>query len=264
MRVVRSGAAALTLVLILVGVVHSQSGAPTFVQVTTTIVKPSMVAEYEDYVKKVAAAAAKVGQTQRVSVYQVTHGTRNYTYLSAARLQNWAALDSLPNPGEVMIKAHGDTDGQRLIKAGRSAIESSTIEVHRYRPEASTNFKLVDPIPAYAQLIRTTVKPEGLQAYNEYVMKLKAAQEQTPNHPTAIRIATVQGPAFVFSTVQYFNKFAERDSWPNPNEVLRKSLGEAETTRLMESSSRAIASRETWTLRYRADLSRGGTRTTSH
>jgi len=264
MRVVRSCAAALALVLIASGAVRSQSGAPTLVQVTTTIVKPSMVAEYEDYVKKVGAAAAKIGQTPRVSVYQVTHGTRNYTYLSAARLQNWAALDTLPNPGEVILKAHGDVEGQKIITAGRSAIESSTIEVHRYRPEASTNFKLIDPIPAYAQLIRTTVKPEGVTDYNEYVTKLKTAQEQTPNHPTAIRIATVQGPAFVFSTVQYFNKFAERDSWPNPGDVLRKSVGEAEATRLTESSGRAIAHRETWTIRYRADLSRGGARMTSN
>jgi hypothetical protein len=264
MRVVRSCAAASVFVLIAVGTVQPQSGAPSLVQVTTTIVKPSMVAEYEDYVKKIGAAGAKVGQTQRVSVYQVTHGTRNFTYLSAARLANWAALDAMMSPAEAILKAHGDVEGAKIVKAGRSAMESSTIELLRYRTELSTNFKLLDPVPAFAQLIRTQIKPDAIAAYEEYITRLKTAQEQTPNHPTAIRLTTVAGPAQVYTAVQYHNRFADRDSWPNPSDVLRKGVGEAETRRLLEISSRAIEHRETWVLRYRADLSRGAPRTTSH
>lgn len=264
MRVLRSCAVALALVLVVVGALHSQSGAPTFVQVTTTVVRPSMVAEYEEYVKKIGAAAAKIGQTQRVSVYQVTLGTRNFTYLSAARLANWAALDSLPSAGEVLTKAYGEAEANKIIKAGRAGVEIAQVELHRYRPELSTNFKLSDQIPAFANMIRTEVKPDGVAAYEEYVSKLKTAQEQTPNHPTQIRITSVQGAAGLFTTVQYYNRFAERDSWPNPADVLRKSLGDAEARRLTETSSRAIAHRETWVLRYRSDLSRGGARATSN
>lgn len=264
MRVIRCSAITLALVVGAVGVGQSQSGAPTLVQVTTSVIKPALVADYEEYVKKIGAAAAKVGQPQRASVYQVTLGTRNFTYITAVRLANWAGLDALMTPAEILAKAYGDVEAARIMKAGRSAVETTHIELHRYLPDLSTNFKVSESIPAFAQMIRTQLKPDGGAAYTEYLTKLKAAQEQTPNHPTAIRMTSVQGRALLYTTVQYYNKFAERDSWPNPADVLRKSLGEADARRVTENSNRGIESRETWVLRYRADLSRGGARTTSH
>jgi hypothetical protein len=45
------------------------SDVPRFLQVITVKVKPAAIAEYEDYVKKVIAAAVKVGAPQRVVVY---------------------------------------------------------------------------------------------------------------------------------------------------------------------------------------------------
>lgn len=264
MRIATSCALALGVALVVVAVAFPQTGAPSFVQVTTTVVKPSMVAEYEDYVKKIGAGATKIALTQRVSAYQVTQGTSPYTYLFAARLANWAAFDSLPSVPQILAKAYGEAEGAKILKAGRAAIESTQIEVYRYRPELSTHFKMFDPIPAFGYMIRTEVKPDMVAPYTEYVSKLKAAQEQVSGHPTANRVTSVQGAANVFLTVQYFDKFAERDTWPNPGEALQKSVGEAEARRLTESSNRAIAKREFWVSRYRPDLSRGGARATSN
>src|SRR5262249_2811401 len=240
------------------------SGAPMFVQTTTTVVRPSMVADYEDYVKKIGAAAAKVGGQPRVSVYQAVQGTRNFTYLSAMRLANWAALDNVTNPADLLTKAFGDAEAARIIKTGRAGIETSEVALSRYMTEMSTNFRLPDPIPAFANMIRTQIKPDGGSAYQEYLTKLKAAQEQTPNHPPQIRVVSVQGPALWFGTVAFFNKYAERESWPNAGDVLRKSVGDVEARRLTEASNRAIEHRETWLLRYRQDLSRGGARANSN
>lgn len=241
-----------------------QAPLPTLVHVTTVVAKPAAVAEFEDYVKKINAAAAKIGLSQRVSAYQVVSGTSSFTYLFAVRLAKWADLDALPSPPEIVLKAHGETEGGKILRGGRATLESAQTEVHRYLPDLSTNFKMLDPIPTYANMIRTEIRPDMVNGYTEYLSKLKAAQEQSSNHPTALRLASVSGPANLFITTQYHNRFADRDSWPAPGDLLRKSAGDAEWRRLTEISSRAIARRETWVIRHRPDLSRGGARATSN
>lgn len=233
----------------------AQAPPTEFLQVVTVNVKPEAIADYEDYVKKIVAATGKTTGSPRVVGYQVVLGGPGATYFFVLPFNKWAEIDGWSSIPRILTAAYGEAEAARILQAGRAATARSESAVYRLLPDLSTRPRTFDPPRAYALLVRTEVEPAMQRAYEEYLAKLRAAQEQTPESPTAIRRVSVLGPAVTYVTAQFFSKHAERDAWPSAGDVLRKAHGEAEGRRITEESLRAVRRRDIFVMAHRPDLS---------
>ena len=237
---------------------QAQTQPKQFVHVLTIHAKPEGALDYEAFVKKVLAAGDKIGQTQRTVTYQVTAGGPAYTYMVATYFDKWAETDDvLPTP-EILMKALGEVEGARALKAGRASIESVESTVYRLVPDFSTKAKVYDPPPAYLQLIRNEVKPGMTREWERVIGRYKAASEAQAETPTAIRRVSVEGKANVYLTSSPYNKAAERDAWPTYLDVLKKAYGEEEARDLDSRRASCIERSEAFIIKFRPDLSRLG------
>lgn len=249
-------AVAVTLALSVAQGVAAQGQPAPFVQVSTVAAKLGMQGEVEDYIKKVVAGLNKINSPQRIAASQVTLGGSPTTYLFSSPFEKWADQDLFDAIPQMLIKAYGDVEGARILKAGRSAIDSIEVTVYRLLPNLSTKPKTFDPPMAHTLGIRTEVDPAMASEYEYYLSRLKAAQEQSPDSPTAIRRVSVFGPASVYITTQPFAKHADRATWPATDQLLRKAFGDDEAKRILEQGIRAVRNRTSLVLTYRPDLSR--------
>ena len=80
----------------------------------------------------------------------------------------------------------------------------------------------------FLQLTITTVKPSGINDYEEFVKKLNAARDKTGGSPAQLVYAVdLGGPGFTFYAITQREKWADRDTFPNGGQMLRKVYGEA-------------------------------------
>lgn len=257
MKRVRSVSLVLVPILGLSSLVAAQSQPSEFLYMTTVTVKPSAVGEYEDYVKKIIAGANKIGAAEIILGFNLTLGGPGNTYVFALPFNKWGEVDGWIGPTQILVKAYGEVEAAKIMKAGRTAVEKSESSAYRLQADLSTKLRAFDPsLHSLINYVRTEVEPEMASAYELYLAKLKAAQEQAPNAPTSIRRVSVHGTSSVYVSAQLYSKNSERDNWPNPGELLRKTYGEAEGHHLIETSARCIRNREIWVLAYRPDLSR--------
>src|SRR5713226_1267905 len=195
---------------------QGQPGQPAeFIEVITSTVRPGAVSEYEDFVKKVVAGANKINASARWSAYQVGLGGPGYTYSIALPFRKWGDMDAWTSVSQILSKAYGEAEGTRILKAGRVSIERSETAAYRLLPELSTRPKVFDPPAAFLQLFVTDVEPAMVSTWEDYLARLKAAQEKSPQAPTSIRRVAVEGASNTYVTAAPFNSYAERDSWPS-------------------------------------------------
>lgn len=258
MKIGRAFALGLTCVLAAAGAAQAQSQPKQFVQLLTVHAKPEGAVDYEAFVKKVSAAAEKVGQNQRVLTYQVMSGGPGYTYMIATYFDKWAETDGLLSVSEMLNKALGEVEGGRVLRTGRANIESNESAVYRLLPDLSSKPKAYDPPPAYLQVFRTEVKPEMTREFERVIGRYKAASEQMPETPTAIRRVSVEGPGNVYVTSIPYTQGAERDAWPSLMAVLKKAYGDEEARSLDQRRTDSIKRSEAFILKFRPDLSRMG------
>src|SRR5438552_625412 len=84
----------------------------------------------------------------------------------------------------------------------------------------------------FLQLTITTVKPSAINDYEEFVKKLNAARDKTPGSPAvSVYAVNLGGPAFQFYTITQWEKWADREKFPNGGQMLRKVYGDAEAAR---------------------------------
>jgi len=240
-----------------------QSQVPEFLQVSTVTVKLGMQTEFEDYLKKIIAAASKLNSRQLLVTHQVTMGGSPLTYFVTSPFEKWAGADALESAPAILAKAYGDVEGAKILKVGRGTIETLDVAVYRLLPGMSTN-----PVPiaqkAHLNVIRTEVEL-GMQAeYNQYLAMLKGAQDKDSASPTSIRRVSVAGPAAVYVTTQAFDTFAERDNWPNLADQLKKAYGDAQAQLILNQGTRTAKSRVVVVTTYRADLSKATTTASSN
>jgi len=234
----------------------AQAQPKQYVQVLSVHAKPEGAIDFEAFVKRVNSAADKVPGAPHTVTYQVTTGGPGYTYMIATYFDRWAETDDVPSVPEILLKAYGEVEGTRLLRAGRATIESTETAVFHLAPDLSTKPKAYDPPPAYLQVIRTYVKPDKVQEWEHLIARYKAAAEQIPEAPTAIRRVSVEGPTNVFITSSPFNKAAERDAWPGFLDVLKKAYGEEEARELNERRGECTEHSDMYILKLRPDLSR--------
>src|SRR5205823_6436267 len=108
----------------------------------------------------------------------------------------------------------------------------------------------------FLQLTITTVKPTAINDYEEFVKKVNAARDKTPGSPAQIVYAVnLGGPAFTFYTVTQWEKWADRDKFPNGGQMLTKVYGQAEAARLQKMQRDAIVQQRSEVFAYDANAS---------
>jgi hypothetical protein len=236
---------------------QTSSSSPGFTQMVTTTVKASAVGDYEDYLKKLAAARDKIGlrAPARTTVYTYRMGGPLFTYLSATPFANWAEIDSWLTPSETLTKAYGELEGGKVIKMMRAAVESQTIEVMRISPDLSRNLAAAPPPYTFAVMNRIELEPGTGPSYNMALTKIKAATEKAGNFPPQLVATIVHGPTPTYIQVTPFTKWADRDATTNINDALDKMYGENERRAILEIPGKLTKSRQSFVIMQRADLS---------
>src|SRR5207244_5147883 len=102
----------------------------------------------------------------------------------------------------------------------------------------------------------TTVKPSAINDYEEFVKKLNAARDKTPGSPAvSVYAVNLGGPAFQFYTITQWEKWADREKFPNGGQMLGKVYGEAEAARLQKLQRDAIVNQRSEVYAYDANAS---------
>jgi hypothetical protein len=243
--------------LILFSALGQAQPQPGYVHTILVTVKPTALPEFEDYVKKIMAAATKVGAPQIFYATQLQTGGPQFTYLFASPFSSYEEMEKWPPIPEMLLKAHGDVEGGKILKAGRATIESSETWVSRTQADLSTNPGPLDPPSTpIVRLLRTQVDPAMTVEYEQYLGKVKAAQEKAPGYPSTIRRVSALGTAAVYYSTTFLKSAADLDRIPNQNELMRKAYGEEGAATITRAGNAAVRSRDVWLLRYRPDLSR--------
>lgn len=241
---------------LVVAAVAAAEQAARYVQVITTTVRPSAVPDYEDYVKKIQAGAAKIKASPgQVFVHQVIMGGPGATYQIVLPFEQWGDVDAWSGVPQILTKAYGEVEGNRILKAGRAAIERTQVEVYRLLPELSTRLSAFKS-SNFLQLLVTEVEPAMVPQWEEFLAKAKAAAEKEPGGPVALRYVCVQGKYNTYATAFFFDKHGDRDRWPALRETLTKAYGEEGGRHVDEMRRRSVRSTESLVLALRPDLSR--------
>lgn len=235
--------------------VAAQNPTPEYIAVTTATIHPGRYAEFEDYIKKLVAAAAKIGNKTRVDAYQFVQGASIYQYDFASGFPSLAALDNEPGTQALLTKAYGEAEGRKILTAGRAAIQNATTQVLRLRQEFSSKVRDATESPFF-QLVRVEIDPAMAPAYEDYLVKVKAARDKNSSATMLARFTPLFGQAFVYFTAMPFATYAEREKWPTPAQVLAKEYGEGTTQGLLDTQRRATKRQDVWVVAWRRDLSR--------
>src|SRR5258708_6941017 len=250
-------ASGLTFALSLVVTTLAVAQPAAHVQVTAITVKPSGVSDFEEYIKKINAGATKIAAPGNTLFYAMGRGGRSFTYFAVNPFDKWADLDARPSIPEILIKAYGEVEGGRLLKAGRSNIEGVETSVSRLLPNLSSPPTMEKPA-AHVRVVAIDVKEGSNSSWEAYLAKLKAAQDKGPSAPHVIRHPSVLGTPNQYTPVYFFDRYAEPDVIPTPLETLRKAYRDAEAKLLEEIAQGCINSLHSEVLDFRADLSRVG------
>jgi len=90
----------------------------------------------------------------------------------------------------------------------------------------------------FLQIQVTTVKATAVNDYEDFLKKLNAARDKTAGAPAALMYGVnLGGPAFTYYALTTFEKFADREKFPNGRAMLTKVYGEAEANRLLKNSA---------------------------
>lgn len=246
----------LACVLALFAPLVAQTPPPAnYVVVATIQVRPAAVADFEDYLKKLNAAGLKIGLKVRADTYQVVQGGSPFQYDIVQTFQTLEELGAVPAVPVVLTRAHGEAEAGRLMRTGRTAIESVEYSTLQYQAGLSTKPRLPVASPFF-QLVQVEIDPQMGPQYTEYLRRVKAAGDKFAAAPTALRHTNLFGPAFIYLSALPFNTWAERAKWPGPNDPLAPAYGEAESAKLQETNRLATRARKVWIVQHRPDLSR--------
>ena len=244
----------IALALLLLPSTGQAQEAAGYLQVYTIEVEPGANAQFEDFARKINEGATSAPGI--VLTYQRAIGGSTNTYYIVRPFSEWADLDGWSTPARTLINAHGTEEGARILREGGETIASVVITVGRTMAEASSGLETPnpDPLPPLARVSQIEIDRTRADQFRQFLRKLKIAEEQAGVKVT--RRETIQGPTSTFTSVQFFNSFADLDSAAPAGELLGNAFGEAETALLFEGVNAAVRSRDVSTVRYRPDLSR--------
>jgi hypothetical protein len=108
----------------------------------------------------------------------------------------------------------------------------------------------------FVQLTVTTVRPSAINDYEDFLKKQNAARDKTPGSPRVVVYAVnLGGPGFTFYAFTGFEKWADREKFPNGGEMMTKVYGQAEAARLQKIQRDAITQQRSEVFAYNANSS---------
>ena len=108
----------------------------------------------------------------------------------------------------------------------------------------------------FLQIQVTTIKATAQADYEDFLKKLNVARDKSPGAPAVLMYGVnLGGPAFTYYALTTFEKFADREKFPNGRDMLTKVYGQAEANRLLKTEFDAITQRRTEVFAYQADQS---------
>ena len=233
-------------------------------QVYENSVKPGQELVYENYVKKLVAAADKVGAKTYWTSYSVSLGKPGSTYRVALNFNSWADRGAWSTIPAMMVKAYGQQEGERLMKEGGNALERSVIEVWEHLPGSSAN-QTNPPAPAgnfvRAQIVR--VAPGMTADYEAMTTKFKTAYEATAGKPVVTRWVLRVGAnsGYTYRRVEQVSAMSDFDG-PTGVQLLQKFFG-AQWAAMFAELNKMTTFRQEFISTRRADLSRAAPPATS-
>lgn len=233
----------------------AQNAPAEFLSVLTVTAKPDMIGQFEAFARQVNEAAKQIGDPRSVRTYQSRFGGPINEYVFATGFNEWSEVDSWMAVPEMLIKAHGEEEGTRIMQAGMAAVASVEATISRTQRDV-TNVPGTPPTTPdrFARVVRTEIHP-GMAAEYELLIAKRAAAQKKLGHQVVRRVI-VEGAAGTYTTVQTYNDHAERDQLDNLGATLTELFGEAEMRQAFEAGNRAVRNRVFRVIEHRPDLSR--------
>ncbi|MGQ0733877.1 MAG: hypothetical protein ACT4QD_09505 [Acidobacteriota bacterium] len=240
-------------------------GAVRFQQMIEISVKPGQELVFENYIKRLVAAADKTGSRPTWTTYAVSLGKPGATYRVALGFNSWADRDAWASVPMMLIKAVGQQEAERLMKEGGSATQSSISEVWENLPNLSANTgggAAGGTPPNFVRVQIVRVQPAMSAAYEGMLAKFKPAYEAASKAAigrAVLRVGT--GGGYTYRRTQQFNKMSELDALGG-TELLQKHFG-AQWALMSDELNRMVTFRQEFISTRRADLSRTAPATSS-
>ncbi len=228
---------------------------PRFQQVIEVRVEPGQERAYENFVKKVVEAAEKVESPVSWSTFFATVGKPGSTYRIAIGFEKWAERDQWMNLSELLTKAFGEQEAERLLREGRAGIASSMSRIWERLDDGTSNPRTGNQVANFYDVRIRRVKPELLLEYRALQRKWKAAHEAATNSVTRWVLRYGDGGGATFRRTEPFDTWAERDG-RGGGQIMREHYGEEEAELMRKTNLGAVWERERFVSAYRPDLSR--------
>lgn len=106
----------------------------------------------------------------------------------------------------------------------------------------------------FQQVTTITLRGAAVTEFEDATKKINAARDKTPGAQRVLTYAVnLGGPAFTFVQFTPFEKFADREKWPNGLEMLTKVYGQPEAARIVKTLREAVANQRSEVFAYQAD-----------
>lgn len=209
-------------------------------------VKPDMVSDYEDFVKKESIPAQKKGGIKWRATWQTAGFGEGFEYVIVTPIENFAQFDGQ----SAITKALGQ-EGMRAFTAKQRKFITS---VHTYaaieRPDLSFQGEMAEPKLGVVTI--THVVPGHIQEYENIIRNdVVPAMKKAGVRGFFVSQTVFGGNANEFVAVTLYDSFADLDK----GSPLVRALGQEGFNKLLQKGAGIIASQERVVARYNADLS---------
>jgi hypothetical protein len=236
--------------------VFAQNAPARYLQLVEINVKAGSEAQFETYVKKIREAADKIGTPQGWTFAQPVVGASNPTYYVFVQHEKWAERDAWAPIPQMLTKAFGEAEAQKIAKAGGESIWGSQSTVYTLDKERSWNLSAYKGPTPYFMILRGMVKPDMVDEYQRVISRLKEAQEKAATKVAGIRRTSTYGPSWEFYLAVPMEKFADLDGQDGPWQNAAKAFGEEESRALQATLRKCYEKRTQIIVAIREDLSR--------
>jgi len=209
-------------------------------------VRPDMVTEYEDFVKKEAIPAQKKAGVKWRNTWQTANFGEGFEYVIATPIEDFAQYDGQ----SAVAKALGP-EGMRAYTAKQRKYITS---VHTYavvdRPDLSYQGQMAEPKLGVVTI--THVVPGHIQEFENIVKNDVVPAMKKAGVPGFFVSQTIfGGNANEYVSVTLYNSFADIGK----GSPMIRSMGQEWVNKLLQKGAGIIAQQERVVARYNADLS---------
>jgi hypothetical protein len=240
---------AVVFALSMAAVAGGQAAKPTVGQYFVSKAKAGSVQQFEAGRKKHMAFHKKANDTFSWITWQIMSGPELGSYMIGTGGHAWKDFD-----GREKFQAEDDAD----VAANVGPFTESTRSAYWvYRPDMSISEEGPDH-SKFLAVLEFTVKPDGVPAFTEGVMKINEGLKKTNNVTNKSRWYVLasgdEGPRFAL--VQERNSWSDFEGGPKPlPQMMEEAFGKDAAAELMKKVSSSYWHYKSYILQYRADMS---------